>query len=236
MDQVVDRDVKGVVVSQHDHGHRVADEDEVDLGLVGDPGRRRVVSGHHDQRLVGILASPHRWRGLLGRHHESSFSVQRPTAAGGAADVSRLPAPVALDIGRLQAGPGEPVRVPARSRPVIRQNIGGNGSRPWWRSGSGGGSGRSAAGFGVGATGRRPRLGPAGAAGRRVGALAWAGVARVTGPRRVGRPGRSVPLRAMGPCCAAVRPVAGASGRHAGLSRRRWWAAAAVAVGRMPRR
>ena len=47
---VVDGDLEGVVVAEDDHGHRVAHEDDVDAGLVGDAGGGRVVGGDHHQR------------------------------------------------------------------------------------------------------------------------------------------------------------------------------------------
>ena len=53
---VVDRDVERVLMAEHDHGERVADQDHVDAGAVGDPCRRKVVRGHHDQRWPVALA------------------------------------------------------------------------------------------------------------------------------------------------------------------------------------
>ena len=49
---VVDGDLQGVVVAEHHHGHRVADEDEIDAGFVGHPGTGRVVGGDHHQRIA----------------------------------------------------------------------------------------------------------------------------------------------------------------------------------------
>ena len=44
----------GRVVAEHDHRRGVADEDQVDAGLVGDAAGRRVVGGdHHD-----LVAAP----------------------------------------------------------------------------------------------------------------------------------------------------------------------------------
>jgi hypothetical protein len=69
-----DRHGEGVVVAEDDHGHRVADEDHVDAGLVEDPGAREVVGRHHHDRW-SALARPHRRGGELLAHAASS----RPT-------------------------------------------------------------------------------------------------------------------------------------------------------------
>ena len=53
---VVDRDLERVLVAEDDHGQRVADQDHVDPGGVGDPGRREVVGGHHHQGRPVALA------------------------------------------------------------------------------------------------------------------------------------------------------------------------------------
>ena len=50
--EVVHRHVQRVVVAEHDHGHRVADQDQVDLRTVRDPGGGCVVGSHHDQRVI----------------------------------------------------------------------------------------------------------------------------------------------------------------------------------------
>ena len=69
--QVVDGDLQGVVVAEHDHGDGVADEDQVDAGLVGHAGAGRVVGrDHHERRLDAVtdLAGPDGGRGELRAH------------------------------------------------------------------------------------------------------------------------------------------------------------------------
>ena len=76
-----DRHLERVVVAEHHHGDRVAHEDQVDAGLVGDAGGRRVVGGHHHERHAP-LRGPHRGdRALLS--HLGLLPVQRLVAAGG---------------------------------------------------------------------------------------------------------------------------------------------------------
>ena len=50
---IVDRHGRGV--AEHGHRRRVADQHEVDAGVVGDPARRVVVGGHHHDRLAVAL-------------------------------------------------------------------------------------------------------------------------------------------------------------------------------------
>ena len=52
--EVVDGDLEGVVVAEHDHGDGVADEDQVDPRLVGHPRAGRVVGGDHHERLAAV--------------------------------------------------------------------------------------------------------------------------------------------------------------------------------------
>ena len=54
-DHLVDRRGHGRVVAEHDHRGRVADEDQVDAGVVGDPPGRRVVRGHHHDAVAAAL-------------------------------------------------------------------------------------------------------------------------------------------------------------------------------------
>ena len=53
---VVDGDVERVVVTEHDHRQRVADEDHVDPGFVDDARGGRVVGRDHDERCARALA------------------------------------------------------------------------------------------------------------------------------------------------------------------------------------
>ncbi len=64
---VVDRDVEGVVVAEHHHGQRVADQDHVDVGLGGHPAGRSIVGRHHHQRIspVASLRGPDLGNGSL---------------------------------------------------------------------------------------------------------------------------------------------------------------------------
>jgi hypothetical protein len=68
--QVVDGDLERVVVAEHDHGDRVAHEDQVDPGLVGHAGSRGVVGRDHDERLAPVarLARADGGRGDLPAH------------------------------------------------------------------------------------------------------------------------------------------------------------------------
>ena len=49
---VLHRHLQGVLVAEYDHGHRIANEDHVDAGLVDHPGTRSVVCGEHHQGIV----------------------------------------------------------------------------------------------------------------------------------------------------------------------------------------
>ena len=76
---VVHGDLQRVVVAEHDHGHRVADQDEVDAALVGDAGTGRVVRGHHHERIAGPLAGADRGRGQVLSHR---LLLPRPAPRG----------------------------------------------------------------------------------------------------------------------------------------------------------
>ena len=52
---LVHRDRLGAGIAEHDHRRRVADQDEVDAGLLGDPRRGVVVGGDHHDRFAGRL-------------------------------------------------------------------------------------------------------------------------------------------------------------------------------------
>lgn len=54
MHHVVDGHLKGVLVSEGNHGQRVSDEDHVDTAGIGDAGRRGVVRRNHHQRLGAV--------------------------------------------------------------------------------------------------------------------------------------------------------------------------------------
>ncbi len=54
-DHLLHRDRLGAGVAEHDHRRRVADEDDVDAGLLGDLGRGVVVGGDHRDRFAGRL-------------------------------------------------------------------------------------------------------------------------------------------------------------------------------------
>ncbi len=56
MSHVVDGDMQRVVVTEDDHRNRVAHEDDVDLGGVDGPGRRRVVRSDHHQWRTATLS------------------------------------------------------------------------------------------------------------------------------------------------------------------------------------
>ena len=65
---LVERDRHGRLAAVHDHARRVADEDQVDAGLVGEPAARRVVGGDHDDLLAAALhLGELRQRQLAGR-------------------------------------------------------------------------------------------------------------------------------------------------------------------------
>ncbi len=53
---VVHGDLEGVLVAEDDVGHRVADQDQVDPGGVGDPGSGGVVGGDHHQGCVSVTS------------------------------------------------------------------------------------------------------------------------------------------------------------------------------------
>ncbi len=55
VEHLVEGDGKGIVVSKDDHGERVADEDKVDAGLVGQAGGGIVVGGERDDRAAETL-------------------------------------------------------------------------------------------------------------------------------------------------------------------------------------
>ncbi len=54
-DHLVGRRRNCRVVAEHDHRGRVADQDQVDAGVVGDAPRRRVVRGHHHDAVAAAL-------------------------------------------------------------------------------------------------------------------------------------------------------------------------------------
>ena len=84
MGEVVDPDVQGVVLAEHDFGKGVADKDDVDAGGVHHPGEGRVVSGDHHDRLGSPAAFARAY--LRHRHCSCHFRTSsRPahSAAGG---------------------------------------------------------------------------------------------------------------------------------------------------------
>ena len=70
---LVDRDRHGAGVAEHGHGGGVADQHDVDAGLLGDLGARVVVGGDHRDRLAERL--------LLGERRQRHG---RPLARAGA--------------------------------------------------------------------------------------------------------------------------------------------------------
>ena len=71
-DHLVERHRHGRLVAEHHHRRGVADEDQLDAGLVRKPARGRVVRGdHHD--LVAARASSARARGAAASRLRASF-------------------------------------------------------------------------------------------------------------------------------------------------------------------
>jgi hypothetical protein len=64
----------GAVVTEHDHRGGVADEDEIDARVLGEPRPRRVVRGDHDDLLAVALH-----RGELRQRQLSSFHPSSPS-------------------------------------------------------------------------------------------------------------------------------------------------------------
>ena len=99
--EVVDGDLQGVVVAEHDHGDGVTDEDQVHPRLVGHPRAGRVVGRDHHERLAAVddLASPDGGRGEPRAHRIPPDPSSALVAAGGAHSVGRELAPTNLSDG-----------------------------------------------------------------------------------------------------------------------------------------
>ena len=54
MHHVVDRDLEGVVVAEHHHRDRIADQDQIGTGFACDASTGGVVGGDHDEGLTTI--------------------------------------------------------------------------------------------------------------------------------------------------------------------------------------
>ena len=112
---VVDGDVQRVVVPEHDHRHRVADEDHVDAGGVDRARRRRVVRGDHHERRAGALARDDVGRAecalssLRSRPSRCPPPSRAPTAPGGRTKPIAFTAPASRSLGCSARG-----RAPAR--------------------------------------------------------------------------------------------------------------------------
>ena len=89
MSHVVDGHRERVVVAEHDHGQRVADEDHVGVRSIDPAGRREVVGRHHHQGILSVrdLARRERGRGMTLCHQWQLLrfrdAVQHPKADGG---------------------------------------------------------------------------------------------------------------------------------------------------------
>ena len=79
MGDVGDRHLERVVVAEHHHGHRVADQDQVDAGLVDHASAGGVVGGEHHEWIGAVrrLACPNGGH----RHLLSHFLPPFPSSA-----------------------------------------------------------------------------------------------------------------------------------------------------------
>ena len=130
--QVVDRDLERVLVAEHDHGHRVAHQDQVDPGLVGHAGTRGVVGRDHDERaaVVRQLAGSDRRRGDLRAHCCTSYRPAPewlPAAPTAYADAARRSNRAARPVRRVAVAC---VRGGRRALRQLRERRGRGGGRP----------------------------------------------------------------------------------------------------------
>ncbi len=79
-DHLVHRGRHGRVVSEDGHRGRVADEHDVGAGLVGQAARRRVVRGHHHDRLAPCLQLDELGDRQLARRGSTRGGCSRPGA------------------------------------------------------------------------------------------------------------------------------------------------------------
>ena len=80
---VVERDRQRVLVAEHDHAHRVADEQHVDAGAVEKPRHRGVVGGEHGNLLAApfpLAQVGHAYFGVAHGSRQAALSGWRRTS------------------------------------------------------------------------------------------------------------------------------------------------------------